>query len=216
MNIKGAKIAIIGGAGFGREVADIALELGYEDIVYLSTDPTEEKVMGFPLFEDNHEVVQNLQENNYGFVIGIGDTKTRKMVVEKYPELNYPNIIHPSVTFGYKQRAQLENTKGNIMAAGCRFTNNISFGDFGVFNLNSTVGHDCIIEDYVSLMANVVVSGNVKIETGVYIGSGAVIIQGNDAKKNLIEAYAFIGMGSVVLGRVKANVKVFGNPAVKI
>lgn len=214
--MKRTKIAIIGASGFGREVADIVLDLGYVEVLFLAKCPTDNQLIGFPLLEETKDTIQRLNEDGFDFVIGIGDPKTRKIIIDKYPYLNYPNIIHPTATFGHKQKNKLEKVKGNIITAGCRFTNNITFGNFGVFNLNTVIGHDSQIEDFVSIMSNVVVSGNIKIETGVYIGSSAVIVQGSNERKRVIGAHSFIGIGAVVVRRVKNNTKVFGNPAVKI
>ena len=157
------KIAIIGASGFGREVADIALDLGYEEVVFLSKDVDNIKVLAFPVVEECLGEVEKLQNKRFDFAIGIGDPTIRKKISEKYSFLNYPNIIHPSVSFGYLQRAALTECRGNIIAAGCRFTNNIVFGNFGIFNINTAVGHDCQISDFVSVMSNVVVSGNVSL-----------------------------------------------------
>ena len=118
MDQKHKKIAIIGASGFGREVADIAIDQGCVDIVFLAINPSADDVMGFPLLEDNKDVVHSLHNKNYEFAIGIGDPHIRKAVVEKYPFLNYPNLIHSSATFGYMQKQAIEKKKGNIIRQG--------------------------------------------------------------------------------------------------
>lgn len=214
MKRKRKKLAIIGASGHGREVADIAIASGYDDIVFLASEITGCDVMGFPLRKEEEHTVRSLHVSNYQFTVGIGDPQIKKKVTGKYPYLNFPNLIHPASTFGYLQDRALEGTKGNVITAGCRFTNNISFGNFGFFGLNTAVGHDCEIKDYVSIMPGVIISGNVIVETGVFIGAGATIVQGRNDKKNVIGADSFICIGSVVIGSVSNDTKVFGNPAV--
>ena len=70
------------------------------------------------------------------------------------------------------------------------------------------VGHDTIIENYVSLLWNVNISGNDRIGEGVMFGSGSTIIQG----KNVGMA-AIIGAGAVVTKDIPAGATVVGIPA---
>ena len=70
------------------------------------------------------------------------------------------------------------------------------------------VGHDTIIENYVSLLWNVNISGNDRIGEGVMFGSGSTIIQG----KNVSMA-AIIGAGAVVTKDIPAGATVVGIPA---
>ena len=140
----------------------------------------------------------------------------RKKIVAKFANLIFPNLIHPSVTFGRNQQSRLEGTRGTIFAAGVRLTNEIRVGNFCIFNINSTIGHDCNIENYVSIMSGCLISGNVHIKEAAYLGSGAKVVHGENQKRLSIGKEAFIGIGSVVLRRIRDGQKVFGNPAQKI
>ena len=181
------KIAIFGASGQGREVADICREIGYEEIVFLVSDENEESPVSEKIFLDTKATVLRLKDEGYEFSIGISSTLIRQKIYNNYPNLEYPNIVHPSSTFGYLQRTKFNQSKGNIVSAGVRFTNNIFIGNFGIYNLNATVSHDSIIEDYVSIMSAVNISGNVHIHKGAYIGINAAILQG-DNEKNLLLA----------------------------
>lgn len=67
---------------------------------------------------------------------------------------------------------------------------------------NVLIGENCIIT------AGSLIAGSSILGDNVYIGIGAII-----KNKVSIGNNAFIGMGSVVAKDVKANTKVFGNPA---
>lgn len=206
------KIGIFGASGFSREVADICLEIGYEQITYLDYQPTENTYFGFPLVDEKE--AERLAAEGYHFAIGVGDNALRKKIYSKFSGLNFVNLIHPSASFGYKQQAALAEQKGNIVTAGVRMTNNIKCGDFGIYNLNCTIGHDCVIEDYVNIAPGATVSGNVHLSEGVYIGTGASIIQGKSIEEKLvIGSNSTVGAGSVVTKNVPENVIVKGVPA---
>jgi hypothetical protein len=75
------------------------------------------------------------------------------------------------------------------------------------------VAHDCIIGDYVTFAPSVKCNGNVIIEDGAYIGTGAVIKQGTRENPIVIGQNAIVGMGAVVTKSVEAGTVVVGNPA---
>ncbi|HDY90635.1 MAG TPA: sugar O-acyltransferase [Pseudoalteromonas sp.] len=208
------KIAIFGCSGFALEVADICYELGYESILLLSdSNDNLPDINGLNIRSEND--VGELNDSGYEFAIGIGDSLIRKKISDKYNELEFPNLIHPSAIFGLNQRNSLELVRGNIITAGVIFTNSIKLGSFGVYNLKASIGHDCIIDDFVSIMPNVTVSGNVHIFEGAFIGASATILQGNNDKKITIGSFSTVGGSSLVTKSVEDGVTVFGIPAKK-
>jgi len=203
---------VFGASGFSREVADILLTSGIKDLVFVDLSPIAHQYFGFPVFDESD--IPKLQDRGFLFVIGLGDNQARKKIYEKFPSLPYPNFIHSSASMGFKQFGMLKNKRGNIITAGVRFTNNIQIGDFGIYNLNSTVGHDCMIEDFVNLAPGANISGNVHLKEGAYIGTNASILQGKSIDKKLeIGAYATIGAGAVVIKSVQSFDTVAGVPA---
>ncbi len=206
------KIAIFGTSGFAYEVADIAYALGITDIVLLSKEDIDgnldSRINILP-----ESKVKELSQCGYEFAIGVGEPSVRKKIYIKYSYLTFPNLIHPNATLGYGQKEKFKKTLGNIIAPGVVFTNNIVVGNFGIFNLNCTVGHDCIIGDYVSVMPSVNVSGNVQIKDSVFIGVGAVILQGSLENKVILGVNSLVGAASLVTKNVEDNFTVFGVPA---
>ena len=209
---KHSKIAIFGASGFSREVADICFCLECDQIVFIDLDPVEDIYFEFPLLSEKE--IPRLIKEGFCFAIGIGDNRIRIKVFENNRNLLFPNIIHPASSMGFKQSKVLREKKGNIITAGVRFTNNIQIGNFGIFNLNCTIGHDCIIKDFVNIAPGSNISGNVKIEKGAYIGTNAAILQGESIDKKItIGEFAIVGAGSLVRRDVDANSIVVGMPA---
>jgi sugar O-acyltransferase (sialic acid O-acetyltransferase NeuD family) len=141
-----------------------------------------------------------------GVVCAIGNTNIRKRIVDilERVDVQFPNLIHPSVicypgnTFGI----------GNIVSAGNILNIDVKIGNQVCFETASTIGHEVEIEDFVSIMPGVKVSGNVVLEEGCYLGVGCTIIQGKR-----IGEWATVGAGAVVIDDVPPRSTVVGVPA---
>lgn len=96
---------------------------------------------------------------------------------------------------------------GNIISKGVVLTLDIAIGNHNIINIKSTIGHDCIIEDFVSIMFGVHISSNVKIGEGTLIGSGAVVLPNITIGK-----WCKIGAGAVITEDVPDNCTVVGVP----
>jgi len=107
----------------------------------------------------------------------------------------------------------VEVGRGSVITVGNILTVNVRLGQHVHVNLDCTIGHDAVLEDYATLAPGVHVSGWVFIKEGVYIGTGAVIINGTEDKPLEIGAYAVVGAGAVVTKDVPPGVTVVGVPA---
>ena len=208
------KLGIFGTSGFAREVGDIAEALGHEPI-YLAANADELVAWTF----DQPTILESELETlgSIPFAIGIGENRIRERVATRYRDrLSFPNLIHPSSSFGRGQRPSIEAQRGVIVCAGVRFTSNIKVGDFCIFNLNATVGHDCIFEDFTNIAPGANISGNVRVAARALIGTGAAINQGSNTEKLVIGADTAIGSGSVVVKSTEASAVYVGIPAKRI
>jgi sugar O-acyltransferase (sialic acid O-acetyltransferase NeuD family) len=204
-------LGIFGNSGFAREVGDIACDLGYK-LVYVARDQPELDVWAFP-----DEAVLESEINRYRdmqFVIGIGENAVRQKIAQRFAgNLRFANLIHPSATFGQRQQKVVEAQQGVIVCAGVRFTNNIQVGNFSIFNLNATIGHDVMVEDFVNVAPGACISGNVHLGARCWVGTGAVVNQGNGSSKLQIGADTIVGSGSVVVRDCEPNAVYVGIPA---
>ena len=214
-NNKRKKVVILGAGGFAREVLWIYRDANQEkyewDVLGFVDENVENhnKILcdlpvlgGFEWFDKN-------AHSDLYVVCAIGSPRTKKKVIEKclIRNLNFCSIIHPSV----KMSEYIEIGEGTIITAGNILTTQIKIGDHVIINLDCTLGHDSIIDDYCTIAPGVHVSGNVHLETGVDLGTGAVIIQGIS-----VGAWSVIGAGSVVISDIPSNVTAVGAPAKQI
>lgn len=208
------RLGIFGTSGMAREAGDIACELGYAP-VYVARDQAELAAWSFPgeaILESNID-----RYTDMGYAIGIGDSNIRQRVAQRFAGcLRFVNLIHPSATFGHAQRQIIEARHGVIVCAGVRFTNNIRVGDFTIFNLNATISHDVVIDDFVYVAPGAHIAGNIHIGMRCWIGTGAAINQGTGDSRLHIGADTVIGSGAVVVKTCEPNAVYVGIPAKRI
>ena len=204
-------IAIIGVGGFGREVKFLLDEinkinkkfniLGFYD----DADELESSYNGLPYLGKIEKL--NLLTDQTSVVLGIGDPKIKQKIISRLtnPNLRFPTIIHPSVIVS---NDDVNIGEGTIICAGTIITCNIEIGSFVTLNLMCTVGHDTKIGDYSSFMPSVNISGDVLVEDGVYVGTGAKIIN-----QLTIGQGTIVGAGAVVSKSLPANCTAVGIPA---
>jgi sugar O-acyltransferase (sialic acid O-acetyltransferase NeuD family) len=206
------QIAIYGAGGFGKEVA-MLLELinrhqrqwevigFYDDGRKRGTILNDYPVLGG--IEDLNKVSDSL-----GLVIAIGDSFIRREVRNsiKNNKIFYPSIIHHTATLG--NGSFISIGEGCIICPGVFLTVNINVGKHVILSWNCTIGHDCIIKDYASLMPNVGISGEVHIEECVYIGTGTTIVNQVEIGMGTI-----VGAGALVAKSLPPNCTAVGVPA---
>ena len=207
-------LGIFGVSGFAREVLDIAHELGFRGI-FIARDEAERAG-----WHGEHEVVLEQDIERYRdmpFTIGIGENAVRERVADRFGNrLRFANLVHPSATFGIGQRDVIEARRGVIVCAGVRFTNGIEVGDFTIFNLNATIGHDVIVEGFVTVSPGANISGNVHLGARCWIGTGAAINQGSPDRKLRVGADTMVGSGSVVVKDCDPAAVYIGVPAKRV
>lgn len=206
------KLVIVGAGGFGREIlyqlSEVNCKTDLYEILGFADDTPElqgKTINGYPVMG----TIQWLTDYDREIcaVICIGNSKARKKVVERIsmnPNIIFPTIIADDVRFPHN----IKFGKGCIICLSSILTVDITVGDFAIVNLDCTIGHDAIIDDFVTLYPSVNVSGNVHIGCCTEIGTGCNIIQWKTIGENTI-----VGAGSVVIKDIPANCTAVGNPA---
>ena len=204
---------IMGAGGCGREVLRIVKEIQ-------QVQGPRWNVMGF--LDDTHEPLKGI-DCDYGVVgtikdfvpgendvaaFAIASPQAKKALI---PELKargvkFASIIHPHVSLG----DFCTLGEGAIVYGGFGMTVNVHIGDFATL-LCCGIGHDVTIGDYCTISSWCNIMGHVKIGNAVFMGGNSVI-----APHAVVEDDAYVGVGSVVLRKVKAGKKVFGNPAKEV
>ena len=204
---------IIGAGGFGREVAWIVERIN-------SIKPT----WNLKGFIDDNETLWGSKEGEYHVfggceylstledvyaVCAVGSSNVRKKIVEKLKDtsVKFATLVDPSVLYSNSVKIG----EGAIVCAGTIITVNVNIGDHVIVNLDCTIGHDAVIDDFVTIYPSVNVSGNVLIGECSELGTGTQIIQGKKVISNTI-----IGAGAIVVKDCIESGTYVGSPAKKI
>lgn len=204
---------IIGAGGFGRKVAWIVERIN-------SIKPT----WNLKGFIDDNETLWGSKEGEYHVfggceylsaledvyaVCAVGSSNVRKKIIEKLKDtsVKFATLVDPSVLYSNSVKIG----EGAIVCAGTIITVNVNIGDHVIVNLDCTIGHDAVIDDFVTIYPSVNVSGNVLIGECSELGTGTQIIQGKKVISNTI-----IGAGAIVVKDCIESGTYVGSPAKKI
>jgi sugar O-acyltransferase (sialic acid O-acetyltransferase NeuD family) len=205
------RVVIIGAGGFAREVQDVIRNcnraqlrynfLGFiDDFVPVGTKINDSSVIGDFSWFKTPEALCVLA------TVGVGAPEVRRKLVERVVELGVdfvtlvdPTVVaSPFVTIG----------KGTVICPGVILTNNITLGEHVHLNLDSTVGHDAIMEDFTTTAPGAHINGKNLLKEGAYVGTGANFIE-----KVTVGEWAIIGAGACVVKDIPANTTAVGCPA---
>jgi sugar O-acyltransferase (sialic acid O-acetyltransferase NeuD family) len=203
-------LVIVGAGGFGAEVASLCEDLsaaGLDQNVAGFVDDDASivgtEVLGLPVlgdltwFADNPEV---------DYVIAIGYPRTRRTVAERLAPANAKprTLVHPEASV----HSSSTLGPGAVLCRGATVTVRARLGRFSIVNLGCTIGHDCLVDDFVTLHPGTRLSGNVTVGSGVEFGTGSIVLPGL-----AVATGARIGAGAVVTKDVERAAVVVGVPA---
>lgn len=202
----GVRLVIIGGGGHGREICDVARGFGDKYCIEMSDDGSIDieriKSLGIAW---SGPLSAAIQSGGASYVVGIGDGRIRRRVVNRVPANWIPTSLVDSRAF---IGSDVGVGHGVVVFPMVTVATNSNIGSHSHIGRGAAVGHDVSIGDFVSVFPLASISGDVRIGDCATIGSGAVVRQGQ-----VLGDRCFVGAGSVVVSDVPAGVTVIGNPA---
>lgn len=205
-------LILIGASGYGREIYDMIERINKKEKKY--------NVLGF--IDDNKEIwdtkintlkvlggLDYVKEHFYGekvhavIAIASADVK-RKIVNELDKYVKWETLIDPTaIVSNYCTIG-----KGSLIGAFTQVGPNSKVGEFCSILYACSIGHDAILEDYVSSMDYCDITGYDYLEEGVYLGSSVAILPNIRICKDSI-----IGGGTVVVKDLLEKGTYIGVPA---
>lgn len=203
-------LVIVGTGGVGKETAlivedinEISQEWNLLGFIDDNKELIGKEINGYKVLGDR-EFLNNFDKEVY-VVIAIADYCIKEELVKYLTNKNiqYATLIHPSV----KINRTISIGKGCIIYQNVIMTVNINIGNHVIISPKCGIGHDSLIEDYVTVLWNVNISGSEKIRQGVTLGSGCTIIQGLEIGRG-----SFVGAGAVVIRDIDESKIAVGVP----
>lgn len=206
------KYCIYGTGGFGREVLCLIKDIlslenkSIKDEVFFLVDDEyfkDDIIMGIPVIKRS---LFNVDE--YNVTVAVGNPILRKKIVDSMPtNTTYSTLIHPKSVIS----DWVKVGEGSIITAGSILTCNIEIGKHCHINLNTTIGHDCIVGNYVTTAPSVNISGRCIFGEEIYLGSNSAVRENISICNDVT-----IGMGGIVVKSIIEPGTYIGNPLKKL
>jgi len=140
------------------------------------------------------------------------DPDVRRRLVERI--IAHGGVIAPAAAAGWISR-KVSFGDGTLIGGDPLYVGTTTaIGRHTIVMTPASIGHDCVIGDFVTIYPSAAISGHVVIEDGVTVGIGAVIVNGSARQPLRIGHGARISSGAVVTKSLRAGVLVTGNPGI--
>ncbi len=178
----------------------------FEILGFIDSDPDKHgrTIFGYPVLGSTDWI---LRKSDLFQVVSFVNPQARLELITPLRERKnccFPNIIHPSAIISRKARMG----QGNVLAQNVVVAPYVTIGDFTHLNYSAIIGHDCNLGDFVTCNGGSHVAGSSVLEERVFVGPGAVIIDGVTVGKG-----ARIGANAVVRKDIPPNATAVGIPA---
>jgi sugar O-acyltransferase (sialic acid O-acetyltransferase NeuD family) len=189
---------LIGAGGFAREiVAEVFLQTKMQLKCFVDDE----------YWVDGLYKISEFNPESQSALIAVGNPADKIKLLGKLPEnTKFWNYISPNA---YVNNLTLGT--GNFICAGVIITTNVKIGNHVHLNLQTTIGHDSVLGDFVTTAPSVNISGNVTVGKGVYLGTKSCIREKISICDNVI-----LGMNAGVVSDIQESGVYVGTPAKKI
>lgn len=200
-------IAIVGAGGHGRELADIvrAVQVSGGDVSLLGVvdDGSPDKRLLARAGLRFLGPLSVLEGRALDVYVGVGDPCVRQQIASSM-STSPPPLTHPTATIGSDSYLG----DGSVLAQGVIITTNVILGQHTHVNVATTISHDCVLGDFVTVCPGVRLTGSTSVGDGAFIGASATVLPGVRIGRG-----AVIGAGAVVTRDVQSGQTVAGTPA---
>ena len=192
-------IYLIGASGHAKVILEILEQQGVAIGCLIDSNPNIVGLLDYSVATELPEVFDMVNDS---IIISIGNNFTRKKLAMDN-RCSFAKAIHPSSNLS----PRCEVREGTVVMAGVSVNTGVKIGAHVILNTNSSVDHDCVIENFVHVSPNAALAGNIFVGEGSHIGAGATIIQGVRIGK-----WVTIGAGAVIINNVPDYAVVVGSP----
>jgi sugar O-acyltransferase, sialic acid O-acetyltransferase NeuD family len=203
-------LIIIGAGGCGREVLQWVKDINKKEDRWRIKGFLDDDLNALEGQKCSVKVLSKVYDHDIGpddeFVCCIGNSKIRKMVVEKLKAKGavFATVVHPNAVIA----DSCTLGEGVIIYPYALISDNVIIGDGCIINMYSSVAHDSMLGEYCTISAHCDVTGMCRLGDRVFMGSTSHVVPGSRIGDDV-----YICAGSTVMARVRDGMKVLGNPA---
>lgn len=214
------KLAVFGARGCAKEVEWLLSDLNkfensnYEISCFVDKHESNLPFIEKPIIAEDVFLSSLNPDSPQSLILAIAEPRVRYSIgckiLSQYPWVNLPNLMHPHHNVDLRE-GRFEHGLGNIFCFGSVVMPDTKIGNFLYQSVHTSIGHDCVIGDSMSLFPGAKISGNVSVGNKVLVGAGATI------KENVqICDDVTIGAGALVIHSITEPGVYVGVPARKI
>jgi sugar O-acyltransferase (sialic acid O-acetyltransferase NeuD family) len=201
MSLTDSGLVIYGCGGHARSVADVAMNDGVKQILFIDKQAREgERIFGFDVFASLDAI-----PSGWGVICAQGDNAQREQTIQQLQKSSrLVNIISNTATIGVD----------SLIEQGCFIGHHAHAGPASIIgigcilNTASVVEHDCEVGHFTHISVHATLCGKVKIGQRCFIGAGATVIDGISICDDVM-----VGAGSVVVNDITEPGVYLGVPA---
>lgn len=205
-------LIIIGASGYGREIYDMIERINEKEEKYniLGFIDDNEKIWGTEINTVNvlggtDYVKKHIRKKEVSAVLAIASADAKKKIKSELDEyVQWETLIDPTAIVS----KYCNVGKGSLIGAFTQIGPNSIVGDFCSILYACNIGHDAILENYVSIMDYCDITGYDHLEESVYIGTSVAILPGIRVCKESV-----LGGGTVVVKDILEKGTYVGVPA---
>jgi sugar O-acyltransferase (sialic acid O-acetyltransferase NeuD family) len=204
-------LVIFGTGGFAREVLQIVEDINekaatWNLVGFLDEDRTKwnSTLQGLPVLGDTAWLERN---PHVAVSVAIGSPADRRKVVLTLEHVECSGLallVHPLAWISKR----VEIGPGTVLDAGALVSPDARIGRHVILNNNCTVGHDTVLEDFVTVAPGASIAGEAHVSEGCDLGINCTVVQGI-----AIGHWSIVGAGAVVVRHLPPNVTAVGVPA---
>lgn len=200
------RLAILGASGHGKVVADIAMQAGWQELVFYDDAWPQRTRHEHWAVEGTLPMLLNDLPQFDGVVVAIGHNAIREAKLDALLAhgARVVTLVHPRATVSPLARLG----EGCVVVAGAVVNAFAELGRGCIVNTSATVGHDCRLGACVHVAPGANIAGDVEVGRTSWIGAGSVVRQGVAIGEGVM-----VGAGAAVVSDIAGYLVVAGVPA---
>ncbi|MFD8307916.1 acetyltransferase [Streptomyces sp. NPDC059690] len=194
---------IVGAGGFGRETLDAVRAMAAApEVVFVDEHPAAAAVEGCPVLVPGQLAAPHGQRSE--FVVAIADADVRRRLAREFEDrgMRAATVIDPRAVVSPGARIG----RGCVVLGQAFISTGTVIGAHVQVNYQASIGHDTVLDDFVTILPGANIAGNVTVGAGSTVGSNAAVLQGRRIGPSVMVGAAALVTRDVTPGQVVVGV----------